>query len=82
MKINGNYCSIPRHRLNRQKTFDDRRRDVLYVQMRMLKPLKQITDDLMKKDKKEIGGKLTILDDLMEVMTNNPIHLEVRQPYM
>nr|WP_262708944.1 L,D-transpeptidase family protein [Pedobacter psychroterrae] len=38
-----------------------------------VKTLKQITDDLMKKDKKEKGGKLTIMDDLMEVTANNPI---------
>lgn len=36
----------------------------------------------MKNDKKEKGGKLTILDDLMEVTTNNPIHLMGVQPLM
>jgi hypothetical protein len=38
-----------------------------------VKTLKQVTDDLMKKDKEEKGGKLTVLDDLIEVTTNNPV---------
>jgi hypothetical protein len=41
----------------------------------VVKTLKQVTDDLMKKDKNEKGCKLTVLDDLIEVTANNPIPL-------
>ena len=38
-----------------------------------VKTLKEVTDGLTKNDSKEVGGKLTVVDDLVETKENNPI---------
>ncbi len=38
-----------------------------------VKTLKEVTDGLMNKDSKEVGGKLTVVDDLVETKEDNPI---------
>lgn len=41
-----------------------------------IKTLKSITDGLMKNDKEEKGGKLTVVDDLVETREEAPIPLQ------